>query len=346
MSEKDIDKNKDDVVEGGEEQKKKQKAITIKFSDLAMYETVADFLGEQQGANAAIVAKAIEHYKNSSTVNEAIEALPDTLTNVFSGGGDSIEMAITTIRNTFVNLANTTAAAVDERETKVRKHYEKRISSLEKNIETLEANAKESKSTEEYLRNQLYISQTEQDRADSEAKVANEKVESLESSLKDKEQLIVSLEESKKSLMEQSTSKDKELSELREELKDLSKVKAELVEAGTQLKLKDQEILNLVNDGERLNKELDLLKGELSDLRSIHKTELLEVKNESKQELAELKAEHKSEVAELKADWEAKSNTLSEENKSLASQLKEAQTKINELYEQLMKSNQKNSEEK
>ena len=87
-------------------------------------------------------------------------------------------------------------------------------------------------------------------------------------------------------------------------------------------------------------------KKELAELRLTHKNELLEVKNESKQELADLKAEHKIELVDLKADWEAKNNALSEENKILANQLKEAQAKINELYEQLMKSNQQNSEEK
>lgn len=332
-----------------DKEKKKNPQVTIKFSDEAMYDDVVDYLNKYKNyngtkiPNGTLIARAVKHYTESSKVNEAIEILPDALTNVFTGGGDAIEVAITAIRNTFATLTTTTATAVDERESKVRKHYEKRISSLEKNIETLEASAKANETTKDYLRNKLHVAQTEQDRAESEAKSAHDKIQSLEVSLKDKDQLIVSLEDAKKTLMEQSASKDAELSELRQEVKELSDYKSESI---TQLKLKDQEVSTLRNEEERLKSELDSLKTEISALRSEHKEEITELKNESKQALAELKTEHKEEMFKLKSDMDLKNEALVEENKNLSSQLKEAQAKINELYEQLMKTNQKSNEEK
>ena len=344
------------VEEGEDKEKKKNPQVTIKFSDETMYEDVVEYLNKYKNyngtkiPNGTLIARAVKHYTESSKVNEAIEILPDALTNVFTGGGDAIEVAITTIRNTFTTLTTTTAAAVDERESKVRKHYEKRIASLEKDVDSEKSTVKDQKVTIDRLRNLLSVATAEQERAESESKASTERVESLELILKDKEQIISGLEDSKKSLMEQSTSKDAELSELRHEVKELSKTNEELSEykneTVTQLKLKDQEILTLRNDEERLKGDLDNLKMEMSTLRSEHKKEITELKNESKQALAELKMEHKEEISKLKSDMDVKNNALAEENKNLSSQLKDAQAKINELYEQLMKSNQQNNEDK
>lgn len=322
------------------DEKKKPSQVTIKFSDGVHYEDVMEYLNENEEANGVLIAKAVNAYKKNLEANEVIDALPETLTNVFSGGGDTIDMALTTIKNTFITLAATTATAVDERENTLRKHYVKQVESLEKNLDTMKDKDESNSDEIERLNNQVSVCQAEQDKFESEAKAALEKVESLESTLKDKEALIMSLEESKKQLMENSTSKDLELSELRVEnkvlLENTNVLSKNTTELDVALKLKEQELNNHKQEVIRLQAVESRLSEKLNDMEMEHKSELKLYKEESKQELAQIKNEHKNEIRQVKQELIQKNERLESDNDALKDEVRIYQSKLNELYEQLM----------